>query len=121
MQLTGAVATRLLLLADTHVPRRARDLPAAVWQAVEAADVVILRGGLDRVVRAIDLARESITAVRQTMRVAARANLGVVGLASFGFARPAATILLAHGTTIGAAALTAARPHFWRGKNTAHA
>ena len=96
-------------------------VPGGAELAVEAADVVILRGGLDRVVRAIDLARESITAVRQTMRVAARANLGVVGLASFGFARPAATILLAHGTTVGAAALTAARPHFWRGKNTAHA
>jgi putative phosphoesterase len=34
----------LLLLADTHVPRRARDLPAAVWDAVDAADVVLLAG-----------------------------------------------------------------------------
>jgi predicted phosphodiesterase len=38
------MATRLLLLADTHVPKRARDLPAAVWQAVEDADVVIHAG-----------------------------------------------------------------------------
>ena len=29
--------TRLLLLADTHLPKRAKDLPAAVWQAVERA------------------------------------------------------------------------------------
>jgi putative phosphoesterase len=35
---------RLLLLADTHVPLRARDLPAVVWDAVEAADVVVHAG-----------------------------------------------------------------------------
>ena len=66
-------------------------------------------GGLDRVVRAIDLARESIVAVRQTLGVAARANLGVVGLASFGWARPLTSILLSHGTTVAAAVVTAAR------------
>ena len=36
--------TSLLLVADTHVPKRARDLPAPVWQAVEAADVVVHAG-----------------------------------------------------------------------------
>jgi uncharacterized protein len=35
---------RLLLLADTHVPKRARELPAQVWAAVESADVVIHAG-----------------------------------------------------------------------------
>lgn len=35
---------RLLLLADTHVPRRARDLPARVWAEVDAADVVVHAG-----------------------------------------------------------------------------
>ncbi|GEK21110.1 metallophosphoesterase family protein [Cellulomonas xylanilytica] len=35
---------RLVLLADTHVPRRARDLPDAVWDAVDAADVVVHAG-----------------------------------------------------------------------------
>jgi uncharacterized protein len=35
---------RLLLLADTHVPRRARALPAAVWDAVADADVVVHAG-----------------------------------------------------------------------------
>ncbi len=35
---------RLLLLADTHVPTRAKDLPAAVWDEVAAADVVIHAG-----------------------------------------------------------------------------
>lgn len=36
--------TRLLLLADTHVPKRARDLPEQVWRAVEEADVVVHAG-----------------------------------------------------------------------------
>lgn len=35
---------RLLLLADTHVPRRARGLPAAIWAQVERADVVVHAG-----------------------------------------------------------------------------
>ena len=35
---------RLLLLADTHVPKRARELPKQVWAAVESADVVIHAG-----------------------------------------------------------------------------
>jgi hypothetical protein len=35
---------RLLLLADTHLPKRARDLPAEVWEAVERADVVVHAG-----------------------------------------------------------------------------
>ena len=34
----------LLLLADTHVPARARDIPAQVWDEVERADVVIHAG-----------------------------------------------------------------------------
>ena len=35
---------RLLLIADTHLPKRARDLPAVVWDEVERADVVIHAG-----------------------------------------------------------------------------
>jgi putative phosphoesterase len=35
---------RLLLLADTHVPKRARALPEAVWDAVGRADVVFHAG-----------------------------------------------------------------------------
>lgn len=34
----------VLLLADTHVPARARDLPADVWAAVDGADVVLHAG-----------------------------------------------------------------------------
>ncbi len=36
--------TRLLILADTHVPKRARALPAQVWRAVDEADVVFHAG-----------------------------------------------------------------------------
>jgi uncharacterized protein len=35
---------RLLLIADTHVPKRARDLPARVWDEVATGDVVIHAG-----------------------------------------------------------------------------
>lgn len=35
---------KLLLMADTHVPRRARDLPEQLWQAVDEADVVVHAG-----------------------------------------------------------------------------
>jgi putative phosphoesterase len=35
---------KLLLLADTHVPLRARDLPTQVWDEVADADVVLHAG-----------------------------------------------------------------------------
>ena len=44
--------------------------------------------------RAIHLAREAIEGIRRTLDIAARANLGVVGLASFGLAHPLASILI---------------------------
>ena len=34
----------LLLLADTHLPKRAKDLPAQVWDEVERADLVVHAG-----------------------------------------------------------------------------
>ena len=34
----------LVLLADTHVPKRARDLPPELWTAIDAADLVIHAG-----------------------------------------------------------------------------
>lgn len=36
--------TRLLIVSDTHVPARARDLPPALWAAVDAADLVLHAG-----------------------------------------------------------------------------
>ena len=38
------MATRLLLISDTHVPARARRLPDDVWRAIDAADVVVHAG-----------------------------------------------------------------------------
>ena len=35
---------RLVLMADTHLPRRAKRLPDELWAAVEAADVVLHAG-----------------------------------------------------------------------------
>ncbi|MEV4497943.1 metallophosphoesterase [Micromonospora arborensis] len=35
---------RLVLTADTHLPKRARDLPGPLWAAIEDADVVIHAG-----------------------------------------------------------------------------
>jgi len=35
---------KLLIISDTHVPARARDLPAELWRAVDAADLVIHAG-----------------------------------------------------------------------------
>lgn len=35
---------RVVLVADTHLPKRAKDLPAQLWAAIDAADVVIHAG-----------------------------------------------------------------------------
>jgi putative phosphoesterase len=35
---------RLLLISDTHLPVRAKKLPAPVWEAVDGADVVVHAG-----------------------------------------------------------------------------
>lgn len=35
---------RLLIISDTHVPKRARDLPQIVWNEVDAADVIVHAG-----------------------------------------------------------------------------
>ncbi|GAA5071386.1 metallophosphoesterase family protein [Nocardia iowensis] len=35
---------RLLIISDTHVPKRARDLPELLWREVDAADVVVHAG-----------------------------------------------------------------------------
>src|SRR4051812_7815085 len=58
---------RLMILADTHVPRRARDLPASVWEAVESADLVMHAGDW------VDVG------LLETMRSRTRRLVGVVG------------------------------------------
>ncbi len=35
---------RLLIIADTHIPARARELPLQVWDEVAAADIVVHAG-----------------------------------------------------------------------------
>lgn len=38
------MSTRLAIVSDTHLPKRAKSLPAQVWEAVEAADAVVHAG-----------------------------------------------------------------------------
>ena len=38
------MATRVVVVSDTHLPTRAKDLPAPVWAAVESADLVVHAG-----------------------------------------------------------------------------
>ncbi|GAA4414751.1 metallophosphoesterase [Georgenia halophila] len=38
------MSTQLLLIADTHWPKRAKALPLEVWRAVERADIVVHAG-----------------------------------------------------------------------------
>jgi heavy metal translocating P-type ATPase len=85
-------------------------VPGGAEVATEAADIVLLEGGLQQVIRAMDVAREGVEAVGRTLRIAAAANLGVVGLASLGLARPLTSILLSHGATVAAALATASGP-----------
>jgi uncharacterized protein len=56
-----------VLTADTHVPKRAKDLPAALWAAIDAADVVVHAGDW------VDLA------LLDSMRARARRLIGVIG------------------------------------------
>jgi Cu+-exporting ATPase len=86
-------------------------VPGGAEVATEAADVVLLSGGLDRVVRALDLSHESVDRVRRTLGIAARANLLVVGLASLGLAQPLPSILISHGSAVGAAMYNALTTH----------
>ena len=38
------MATHLLVLSDTHLPKRARELPESLWRDIEAADAVVHAG-----------------------------------------------------------------------------
>jgi uncharacterized protein len=40
----SGMPVRLVLTADTHLPRRARTLPDELWRAVDAADLVVHAG-----------------------------------------------------------------------------
>jgi uncharacterized protein len=82
---------RLVVLADTHIPRRAKDLPAEVWAAVERADAVLHAGDwvdvalldeLERRARVIGVhGNNDGPALRARLPVVARATLGGVRFA----------------------------------------
>jgi putative phosphoesterase len=38
------VPLSVVFVSDTHLPKRARDLPGSLWQEIEAADVVVHAG-----------------------------------------------------------------------------
>lgn len=59
---------RVLLLADTHVPRRARALPAQVWAEIDRADVVVHAGDW------VDVALLDAVEERAARLVAVRGN-----------------------------------------------
>ncbi|KQO65103.1 metallophosphoesterase family protein [Curtobacterium sp. Leaf261] len=62
------MATRITLLSDTHLPKRAKDLPAALWTAIEESDVVVHAGDW------VDLATLDLIAARSRRLVAVRGN-----------------------------------------------
>ena len=39
-----SAGTRVVLMSDTHLPKRAKDLPAPLWAAVDASDLVVHAG-----------------------------------------------------------------------------
>src|SRR5688572_12716092 len=88
-------------MTDTHVPKRARDLPAALWRAVDDADVVVHAGDwvdedlLDRLsARAARLigvyGNNDHGALRERLPEVARAELAGVRLAVVHETGPAA-------------------------------
>lgn len=92
---------RVVLLSDTHVPRRARDLPSELWEAVERADAVIHAGDwcdLDTLAGVRDRARRLIGVygnndgpeLRERLPEVAHATLGGVRFAVVHETGPAA-------------------------------
>ncbi|MGH4018976.1 MAG: metallophosphoesterase family protein [Pseudonocardiaceae bacterium] len=83
---------RMLILADTHVPARARDLPGQVWDEIEATDVVLHAGDwvdvalldllADRAARLVGVyGNNDGAALRARLPEVARVELGGVRLA----------------------------------------
>src|SRR5688500_16741813 len=64
----GVVPVSLVLTADTHVPHRARDLPHALWSAIDAADIVVHAGDW------VDIALLDAFETRSRRLVAVRGN-----------------------------------------------
>ncbi len=62
------MTTSFVLLSDTHLPKRAKDLPAALWDDVDAADLVVHAGDW------VDLATLDAVAGRSRRFVGVRGN-----------------------------------------------
>lgn len=62
------MTTTFVLLSDTHLPKRAEDLPAALWDDVDAADLVVHAGDW------VDLATLDAVAGRSRRFVGVRGN-----------------------------------------------
>ena len=62
------MTTRIVLLSDTHLPKRAKDLPAALWTDVAAADLVVHAGDW------VDLATLDAVSARSKRFVGVRGN-----------------------------------------------
>jgi cation transport ATPase len=77
----------------------------------EAADVVLLQGGLEQVVRALDLGRATIRAYRRTIDLTVYGNLVVGGFSSVGLAGPTAAILISNGAALAATLLALRTPN----------
>ncbi|GIF19669.1 phosphoesterase [Paractinoplanes tereljensis] len=58
----------MTLTTDTHLPKRARDLPTPLWQAIDAADVVIHAGDW------VDVATLDAISARATRLIACYGN-----------------------------------------------
>ena len=59
---------RLVLTSDTHLPQRARDLPAPLWAAIDEADVVVHAGDW------VDVAALDALAARSATLIACHGN-----------------------------------------------
>ena len=82
--------TRLLLIADTHLPKRARDLPDEVWRQVDEADVVVHAGDwvdLETLDRLEARAQRLVAVVGNNDGPSLRARLPEVATATLGGVR----------------------------------
>ncbi|PZE87816.1 metallophosphoesterase family protein, partial [Curtobacterium sp. MCBD17_008] len=62
------MTTALVLLSDTHLPKRAKDLPPELWADIDAADLVVHAGDW------VDLATVDLLEARSRDLLAVRGN-----------------------------------------------
>ncbi len=79
--------------------------------AVEAADVVLLEGGLAKLPQAFDIADQGMRSVKRSLAVVLAPNAAAIVLGALGLLSPAVAAAVNNGSTV-AAALTAVAPLF---------